>query len=154
MVATAIGSSSEIVRIGDHATPGSGTYELYIPAKFRFNWPDDWIENTNIQGQGGNNVAEHGFILDMEYVFEMVPIQTWATYEALRKALFYWSKNDSLLYLSIKPQGFATNSIAVGATFAAPTTLTTFSGKIRDYTEQNWHSNGCDIGFKFPYVTG
>ena len=92
MVATVIGSSSDIVRIGDNATPGSGTYEWYLPAKFRFNWPDDWIENTNIQGQGGNNIAEHGFILDMEYIFEMVPIQTWPLMKRSGKRFFIGPK--------------------------------------------------------------
>lgn len=148
---TTIGNSTEICRIGDSATPGSGTYQWYLPPSYRFAWPDPDVDGTQIDGQGGIQVGSKGFILNMQYIFDGVPILTYTNHANLRKALFYWSKNTSLLYLTIKPDGYATNNIAVAATFAAPETLIGFTGRIYDYVESEQKSNNVKISFRFPY---
>lgn len=154
MVATTIGNTAAIIILSDNATPGSGTYAWYIAGKFQFIWGDKFIEsNEELDGMGGVTTGTKGLVLDMEYRFDSVPVVGWTDYENLRKALFYWSKNDTKLYLSIKPQNMSSNNIAVACTNVAPTTLIQFTTKIRDYAETEWTDNKCMAAFRLPYIS-
>ena len=99
---TTIGNSGASVRIGDNATPGAGTYELYLnPQQITETETDHFtisvpvskqIYTTNSQGM----VARVFRFLRCKFSTD------YTTYGNFKKAWTYWMKNDTLLYLKIK----------------------------------------------------
>ena len=134
---TTIGTSSDIVCISDNATPASGTYAWYLPASsIESPWTIGPLKESRLVTAGGISSGNNAFEIDEEWKFRDVPISTWTNYSNLRKALAYWSVNNTRLYLSITPAGWA-NNIAVVSRYDTPTTLVQFTGKLRNFRKYN-----------------
>lgn len=102
-VSTYGSSTTGKTRIGDNATPGSGSYELYFRFKSRkCNIRLPQIDGTNQATEAGNNLgATLGKILGV-YTFQghLHPVNN-TEYLKLLKALHAWSDANTLCYLTV-----------------------------------------------------
>jgi hypothetical protein len=128
---TNIGSTSNKIVISDHATPASGTYAWYIPAEsYEGTWQMEFISGTRQATPAGQAIGEKGYILDMVKRFRNISITNNTDWQNLLKALHYWEKNSTKLYLSVQNE-WASN-LALTGTYATPTTLVQFTGKLQN----------------------
>lgn len=99
MVVT-IGSSSDKVRIGDNATAGQGSYEVYLnPLQLPESWDFPCIEGAEIASPGDTNIGAKAGTIIVNFLIRGCKMAMGQTaWDNLKIACVYWSKNSSLLY--------------------------------------------------------
>lgn len=132
MVVTTIGNTAAKIIISDHATPASGTYAWYIEAALprmgnRMPYYDKMAQNhPNAISRGIKQM-----IIDMVWVIQGAKITSSTDWDNLMKALGYWEKNNTTLYLSVKNEW--DSNLAQFGTYAAPTTLAQITGQLMNF---------------------
>ena len=134
-------------RLGDHATPGSGTWEIYFnPQMITETW--EWKELIADNMIGGIIMSEQQGIFGMRYILQgcvrapdTAAAGSWAKF---KRALRDWGENDTILYFSNK---IATNSFDM-ATWAdsdyadvSQTIVIVKAVKIVEQTNDAWTFN-------------
>jgi len=154
---TNIGNTDDKIIISDNATVASSTYAWYLPAStYDGKWPLGPIGKSRVLCTDGTATGTSSLTADIVKNFREIPMTSWTNYSNLQKALAYWSKKDSLLYLSFKSDG--TNNVAVVAHFAdvnttsGAVTLSQFTGKLRNYSEGKFVSDSCYVNIDMYYV--
>lgn len=124
---TTIGNSTDKICISDHVTPASGTYAWYLNGDASFTDDikkevEEILPLDKSQVYDGYNIA---FLWSLT-----TELKNNSDYINMFDARYYWSKNNTLLYLSIK-NSLSDNNLARIATYAAPTTNIDFRGQIK-----------------------
>jgi len=149
MVEVTIGNSANKIHISDNATVGNGVYRWYIPGSWNSNWPMKPTYKQTVPA--GKSMLRKGYSLDESYSFSDIPIDSFTDYQNLLKALHYWEKNSSKLYLWIQTDGFGANNLAVLGTYAAPDTITTqFTGKLINFKKKGGAAN-LTVSVEMPF---
>lgn len=104
MVATAVFNSAYKVRIGDNATPTAGTYEVYLnPLVVSMNITPIPMPGTEIVADADMSYVVYAGGIDVIVTLGQMEIPyTSANRENFEKAIVYWTKNNSLLYITAK----------------------------------------------------
>lgn len=134
---TYIGGSSPTDYVSDHATPASATYCWNLQgAQVRLQQPDPPL--SYLQMESGQTFATLGYkiahIATISY-----NIKNSTDYQNFIKAVGYWRKNSSTLYLNVENEWNI--NLAQYADYSSPTTLTDWTGFLRDLT----YSRGANI---------
>lgn len=100
MVATKIGTDTFATRIGDNATATNGTYEWYFLSDIAEETEDYQITpGTELIAINHTSMAQQKGMRVITWVFKNVRVAKGTDYDNLKKALSYWSVNNSLLYI-------------------------------------------------------
>lgn len=126
---TTVFSSSYKVRLGDNATPGQGTYEVYLnPLHTMKNITFLPMPATEYESDGDVSGIGYAGGLSVPVMLQQMKILYNATFrENFEKALVYWSKQDTLLYITAKIDATDWLTFPDYATQA----MTAFRGKVR-----------------------
>jgi hypothetical protein len=156
---TTIGNTTDKICISDHATPASAVYRWYIPAKvYQGSWPLGAIKGSREVAPNGTATGISALNNDILKTFQDVPLSGITDYQNLQKALAYWAKKDALLYLSITPDGYSSNNIALVAHYAdvnatsGAVTLSQFTGKLQNYREGGLVDGLINVTIQMYYV--
>jgi Asp-tRNA(Asn)/Glu-tRNA(Gln) amidotransferase B subunit len=126
---TNIGNTSANCNISDHATPASATYAWYIEGQ-RYTWleklPLEVDEDLALDLNNGFKMFQN----IKSFEFDSIEITNVTDFDNLKKAIAYWEKNNTLLYISIK-NGWG-YELATWGTISAPTTLSRITGCLTD----------------------
>lgn len=101
---TTVGSSSYKFRIGDNATAGQGTYEVYLnPLDVTKNITPISQQNTEVITDGDMSSIGNAGGIDVNVIAQNIEIPyVAATRENFEKAIIYWQKQNTLLYVTHK----------------------------------------------------
>ena len=135
MVATTIGTTTDLVIISDNSTPGSGTWALYLnPQKIVCSMNNQLLYNQAI-GED-NSLANSWAASRQMYVFrncKWVLSGSGGNMEKLKRAYAYWSAEDSRPYLQVLDKN-AYNQAKWGDTNGAG--VTQWQIKVIDFIER------------------
>jgi hypothetical protein len=131
-----IGSATDYTAFLGDAAAGSATYAWYMKPE-QVEMQIATPESLKFIAELGINYAQQMGKLVVVFILKNI-ILTWANFENLKKALFYWSKGPAspkggyLLYFNCYDVIGATHDMALIGTYTTPTTLAQFRTRIID----------------------
>ena len=127
MVVTTIGNSDDKIYISDNVVPADGSYVWYFNGDASFT--DDIQKVVEEMEAQDTSVVLDGFILKILWSLT-TELANNSDFLNMFKARYYWSKNNTLLYLWVQNE-LSANNLARIATYVAPETNISFRGQLK-----------------------